>query len=445
MAEEKNWEAIGREILNTARNELLLNFHYMNNALYGLEFLPGTETQSAATDGERLYYNGSYLADQFLRSQTYVNRMYLHVIFHCLLRHIAKKHGRDGDLWDLACDIAAESIVDGFASYACLGRGRAAPMRKGLYRRLLQAMPVLTAEGIYRELLTRRLSEYEMAQLQREFFVDDHGLWDPQSREDKEQNERQDQKWQNTASKTQTSFESMPAGFMVGGEAALEQLKVASRESVDYRAFLRRFAVPREVMAVDGDGFDYAFYSYGLSLYGNMPLVELPETREERRIEDFVIAVDTSLSTSGELVRAFLSSTYSVLRSSETFLRKMNIRILQCDDQIRSDRVIHSAGELEDYMEHFELMGGSATDFRPVFEHVARLQEAGELTRLRGLLYFTDGMGTYPTKRPPYDVAFVMLEKPLISVKVPPWAIRLTLTEEELHAAKENSDGREPT
>ena len=78
-------------------------------------------------------------------------------------------------------------------------------------------------------------------------------------------------------------------------------------------------------------------------------------------------------------------------------------------------------------MDHFELTGGSATDFRPVFAHVAELQKAGAFTSLRGLIYFTDGMGVYPQKRPPYDTAFVLLEEPPLSVKMPPWAIRLVL------------------
>jgi hypothetical protein len=124
----------------------------------------------------------------------------------------------------------------------------------------------------------------------------------------------------------------------------MSRLGLAAREDVDYRAFLRRFAAPREVMAADGDAFDYIFYTYGLRLYGNLPLVEPPETREERRIEDFVIAVDTSMSTSGALVRRFLDCTYAVLRSTETFTRKVNIRILQCDDQLRADHTIRSAG-----------------------------------------------------------------------------------------------------
>ena len=221
----------------------------------------------------------------------------------------------------------------------------------------------------------------------------------------------------------------------------LEQIKVAVRDDVDYRAFLRRFAVPREVMAVDGDAFDYIFYTYGLRLYGNMPLVEPPETKEEKRIEDFVIAVDTSMSTSGALVRQFLACTYAILRSAGTFTRKVNIRILQCDDQVRSDTVIHDLEELKDYMERFTLAGGSATDFRPVFEYVEGLRAAGAFTSLRGLIYFTDGMGVYPQKRPPYETAFVLLEEPPMSVKMPPWAIRLVLSVEDLErAARETAE-----
>ena len=278
------------------------------------------------------------------------------------------------------------------------------------------------------------LPEYEVARLQRTFLVDDHGLWDP-DQQDQEQQKQREQKWQGVSEKPQTGLETVLAGKATGGEAVLEQIQVANRDDVDYRTFLRRFAVPREVMAVDGDAFDYIFYTYGLQLYGNMPLVEPPETKEEKRIEDFVIAVDTSMSTSGELVRQFLACTYAILRSTETFTRKVNIRILQCDDQVRSDTPIRDLEELKAYMENFSLMGGSATDFRPVFEHVAELQVEGAFTFLRGLVYFTDGMGVYPRKRPPYDTAFVLLEEPPLSVKMPPWAIRLVVPTPALEQA----------
>ena len=429
----KDLTAIGLEILQTARNELYLNLPYLDVALCSLDLQPGGGvTLSLATDGETLYYDGSFLADRYLRSRTAVDRAYLHVLLHCMLRHLWKKRGRVPELWDLACDAAVESILDDL-DYPCLAGGFV-PAKQKFYGECRAEMPVLTAEGIYRHLLRLDLPEYELARLQRAFLVDDHGLWDP-DQQDQEQQKQREEKWQSVSEKTQTGLETVLAGTATGGEAVLEQIRVANRDDVDYRAFLRRFAVPREVMAVDGDAFDYIFYTYGLQLYGNMPLVEPPETKEEKRIEDFVIAVDTSMSTSGELVREFLRCTYAILRSTQTFSRKVNIRLIQCDDQVRSDTVLHDLGELEGLMDHFQLSGGSATDFRPVFAHVEQLLAQGAFTRLRGLIYFTDGMGIYPKKRPPYETAFVMMEDPAIRVEVPPWAIRLTLTEPELDRA----------
>ena len=428
MPEGKDLTEIGRDILFAARNELYMSLPYLDVALCSLDFRPGGEvTLSLATDGEALYYDGAWLADRYLRSRVLTNRAYLHVILHCMLRHLAKKGGRVPELWDLACDAAAESILADL-DYPCLNEG-VVPGKRKFWGECLRDMPVLTAEGIYRRLLRLNLPEYELARLQRLFWVDDHGLWDPekQDSEQRERSQRQDEKWKGLSEKTQTGLETVLSDHGTGGEAVLEQVRAAVRDDVDYRAFLRRFAAPREVMAVDGDAFDYGFYSYGLRLYGNMPLVEPPETREEKRIEDFVIAIDTSMSTSGELVRQFLACTYAVLRSTGTFTRKVNIRIIQCDDQVRSDTAIHDLEELRAYMEHFQLTGGSATDFRSVFEHVAGLQEAGAFHSLRGLLYFTDGMGIYPEKRTPYETAFILLEEPPVSVQVPPWAIRLVL------------------
>lgn len=434
----KGFVDIGREILFAARNELYLNLPYLDVALCALAFQPGGEvTLSLATDGETLYYDGAWLSDRYLRSQVLTNRAYLHVILHCMLRHLGKKQGKAPELWDLACDAAVESILDEL-NYPCLNEGTV-PMKQKFWGECRREMKVLTAEGIYRHLLRRNLPPYELAQLQRVFLVDDHGLWAPEDEQDQKQQSRQDQKWQDLSEKTQTGLETVMSQQGAGGETVLEQVRVANREDVDYRAFLRRFAVPREVMAVDGDAFDYIFYTYGLQLYGNMPLVEPPETKEEKRIEDFVIAVDTSMSTSGALVREFLACTYAILRSTETFTRKVNIRILQCDDQVRADTVIHDLEELKTYMENFRLAGGSATDFRPVFAYVAQLQAQGEFTNLRGLVYFTDGMGIYPKKRPPYDTAFVLLEEPPLSVQMPPWAIRLVLTEPALEKARQET------
>ena len=46
-------------------------------------------------------------------------------------------------------------------------------------------------------------------------------------------------------------------------------------------------------------------------------------------------------------------------------------------------------------------------------------------------------MGIYPEKRTPYETAFILLGEPPLSVKTPPWAIRLVLEAPDLERAAE--------
>ena len=182
-------------------------------------------------------------------------------------------------------------------------------------------------------------------------------------------------------------------------------------------------------MQADQDSFDYIYYTYGLKTYGNMPLIEPLETSEVYRIEDFVLVIDTSMSCSGELVRRFLEETYEVLSESESYFKKINVHIIQCDDKVRSDVVITDRDQMKEYMEHFTIEGNGGTDFRPAFEYVSNLRAKGRFARLKGLLYFTDGKGIYPVKMPPYDTAFVFIQGQYEDVSVPAWAIKLILEE----------------
>ncbi len=429
MEQLQTWQEIGQKILTAARNELYLNLPFLDAALCSLPFDTSQPTETLATDGKALFYNGSYLAFRYEKGCSLVCRAYLHSLFHCMLRHPAKQKDRDAALWDLSCDIAVESILDALP-YPCLAPATPHPRRARWYAILQSEMKVLTAEAVYRYFRRHSLEPLEQASLSREFLEDDHHLW-AQAQSDEEEQSAGGQ-WQQIAERIQTEMETVLSEAGSGGEAVLEQLRVETQEKTNYKAFLRRFAVLGEEMQLDADSFDYGYYTYGLRRYGNMPLIEPLETKESRRIQDLVIAIDTSMSTSGALVRSFLAYTYAILRDSESFFKRFNLRILQCDDQIRADQTITSAEELAALMEHFELIGQSATDFRPVFAHVQKLLDEGAFRHLRGLLYFTDGLGVYPAKRPPYDAVFVMLAGQGSPERVPPWGIRLLLDEDEL-------------
>ena len=237
----------------------------------------------------------------------------------------------------------------------------------------------------------------------------------------------------------QTDLEtfSRQQGDKAGG--LIQNLTNVNRERYDYTRFLKKFAVMGEIMKINDDEFDYIFYTYGLRLYKNLPLVEPLEYKEVRRIKDFVIAIDTSASVSGELVQAFIQKTYNILKSTESYFRKINLHIIQCDADIQEDTKITSQEDFDRYMETMEIRGLGGTDYRPVFQYVDSLLKAKEFENLKGLIYFTDGHGTFPAKKPDYSTAFVFVEDEDNSPAVPPWAIRLVLTKEELEDTVSNA------
>ena len=191
---------------------------------------------------------------------------------------------------------------------------------------------------IARALTLEQPNEKRLEKLIAEFFVDDHSQWE-ETQSPKMAIERQN-RWKDNRERMQTEMETRGSDSDEDDQSLLDELSVENREKVDYRQFLRRFAVLREESQIDMDSFDYGFYNYGLTLYDKMPLIEPLETREVSRVEDFAVVVDTSMSCSGELVRRFLEETYTVLSESDSFFRKVNIHIIQCDDAIRSDVVV---------------------------------------------------------------------------------------------------------
>ena len=149
-----------------------------------------------------------------------------------------------------------------------------------------------------------------------------------------------------------------------------------------------------------------------------------------------MIVIDTSMSCQGDLVKRFLEETYSVLSETESFFRRIHVHMIQCDDRIQSDTVITDGQKLKDYMDHFTVKGQGGTDFRPPFAYVEKLQKEKKFTRLRGLIYFTDGYGIFPGKMPPYETAFVFMKDDYQDVDVPPWAIKLILDPEDLEQSQ---------
>lgn len=210
-----------------------------------------------------------------------------------------------------------------------------------------------------------------------------------------------------------------------------EYIEYVNEEKYNYEEFLNKFAVMSENIELNDEEFDNVYYTFGLNMYKNIPLVEPLEYKEAEKIKDFVVAIDVSGSVKGDLVEKFLKKTYTILASRNNYFNKVNIHIVLCDTEIKNVYKLDSLDDLKNIMNDITLSGFGGTDFRPVFNYVDSLKEKGELKSLKGLIYFTDGLGEYPKKIPEYDTAFVFIkeqfDKDKNKIFVPPWAIKLVL------------------
>jgi len=169
-----------------------------------------------------------------------------------------------------------------------------------------------------------------------------------------------------------------PAGF---DRLVTEVLK----PKVDWKAVLRRYLT--QMIPCD--------YTFLKPSRKSPPKIILPGITKAEQVEAFV-AVDTSGSISDEELAQFLSEIKWVARNYPS----INLTLVSCDAEIQTEDQIKSRYELE----KFKPKGGGGTDFRPVFELAMK-------KRVKLVIYFTDGYGTFPEKKQPFPVIWAVTEQ----------------------------------
>ena len=562
---------LGSRILNQSRYELSLSMRHLARALDRLPYEMDFNTQRMGTEGERIHFHPEFIFQLFMESPQKLNRLYMHSLLHCLFRHMFKNEDKKEELWNMACDIHVEYVLDSLD--VDLLKRPAGEYRENTFQRLEEKIKTLSAERIYQYLEEADLDYDAWERLEREFYKDDHVFWkvidrkdapgeegegdgdgaplpmpedftpnesssqdskpsedtsaqngassDGESKEEKNQEagnqepenqgsenqgaenqesenrgaenqgadnpdsenqgaenageakqgeekqgegsssgEKQEEKreaerkpkeqeqreereakkkrdelskeWEDISKRTEQEIEHSSKEKQEEQGSLAWFLRLEQKKYTDFRDFLRRLSVDREEMEVDLDSFDYGYYYYGLEQYGNMPLIEENEYREGRKLQELVIAIDTSHSTKGEMVKGFLEETAGILKQKDAFFQKVKVHILECDDELRKDICLENVEDLEQYSKNFAVKGGYGTDFRPVFRYVSDLQKRGELKNLKGLMYFTDGKGRYPKEAPPYVTAFVFPKgEDIDDDNVPFWAMKLYQREKD--------------
>lgn len=509
-------EKLAGEVMHLSRNTLMVQLRFMDAAISSLRLTSDPDTETILTDGEQIRYNPEFVLRSYKQDKNLVTRQYLHMILHCVFLHAFAEEMSSPMCWNLACDIAAENVINELNLPQVMTAVAKAQLTE--IKNLKQNVKYMTAEVLYRYFLDEGVSEDEKNRLQELFRQDRHESWylkesghkketatqemsgenpgegaesvsyiekeqqsetdrenfsempdssQPEEKENencrqtiytKKQNGRKSRQtgekttsfdkqknpqmgtskkdvrnmWKDISHQMQLDLETFSKERGDRSGSLTQNLMAVNRETYDYSSFLKKFASSGEAMRINDDEFDYIFYTYGLQMYGKMPLVEPLEYKEVKKIKDFVIALDTSGSTSESLVQKFVQKTYNILKQQENFFSRINLHIIQCDAEIQEDVKITSQEEFDAYLEHMQIHGLSGTDFRPVFSHVDYLLESHEFTNLKGLIYFTDGFGVFPKKQPPYKTAFVYLDEGYENPQVPVWAMKLVLRADEI-------------
>jgi predicted metal-dependent peptidase len=451
-------DLLADKIIKFSRDTLLVNLRFLDAAIHQLIIQPEDELDTIATDGQYFFFNTWHILNNFQRQMEAITRDYLHVIFHCIFQHLFINKLVCQSCWDLACDIAVENAINDIGIQSLDTARQSKQMQ--VITQLKSSLHLMTAEKIYRYYLDKKTSEEELVNLRQNFYADNHTLWyvrpekkgstgerDQESTEvepsqrskgwGQSKHSRPTQElidlWKQISERAQVDIETASKKWGDLGGGLHQGLNQLNREKYNYASFLKRFSVLGEAMQVNDEEFDLIFYTYGLKLYENMPLIEPLEYKEVKRIKEFVVAIDTSGSVSGQVVQAFVQKTYNILKQTENFFTKVNIHIIQCDAEIQEDYKITNPEEFDKYVQSMQLRGFGGTDFRPVFTYVDDLIKKREFENLRGLIYFTDGFGIYPTKKPLYDTAFVFLDEDYVDTPdVPPWAIKLVLSSDDV-------------
>jgi len=116
---------------------------------------------------------------------------------------------------------------------------------------------------------------------------------------------------------------------------------------------------------------------------------------------DAVIAVDTSGSC-WNILGQFFGEVAGIVRSLGVF-----VDVAQCDAEVQNVFRLRKPHDVKKLQKH----GGGGTDFRPIFDWVAKRKKP------EVLIFLTDGYGTYPEAPPAYRVLWCIPEDAIAHLK----------------------------
>ncbi len=387
------------EKIQKAKAKLMLEHPYFGTIASSLKLEQNNELLTFLSDGEALRYNSEYIDRLDVAEVEFVMA---NGAMHAVLKHQDRSDGRTKWLWQTATDYVVNGML--------VNNGMQLPE----YANFEHKFNGMYAEEVYQMLRDEMMNdefgmEEQIEQIMESDDVHNENL--QMQQENVESPDAQETK-QDQSSKDKKESSPTPSP---DPEALSEELKEQFEQI--FQKLNRQGTLPKDLKfvvpeyfshKVDWREFLYGYIAaYAKSTYSFVPPnmkylyrgIYLPSLSSD--LLRIVIAIDTSGSVDETLLTTFLGEINSIMQSYPNY----EIDLITADAKIQSHKVFLPGESLE-----YEVSGGGGTDFRPVFEYIDQQINYPTL-----LLYFTDGMGTFPESEPSYDVMWVMPEEKDVS------------------------------
>jgi predicted metal-dependent peptidase len=394
-----------------AKARLMLDHPYFGTLAAALKLEQSDNIEAFLSDGNHLQYNDEYFDNASVEE---IEFALANGAMHTVLKHQNRAGERYEWLWQLATDYTINAML--------VKNGLQLPDRANFQERFEGMYAEEVYEMLRSDIMNEELSNDESLSEQaydeqgksNNDRVSQEGMEAPKDWNEEgnrpRQNATNDSSNSNHANKNEVRHKE--------DEEPLEDIQALQEELKEhfeqiFQKLNRQGTLPKDLKFVVPEYFSYNvdwrellygyIATYAKSTYAFVPPnmkylyrgIYLPSLSSD--LLRIVISIDTSGSVNESLLSTFLGEINSIMQSYPNY----EIDLLTADAKVQSHRVFLPGEVLE-----YEVSGGGGTDFRPVFEYIDQQMNYPTL-----LLYFTDGMGTFPEMEPTYDVMWIMPEE----------------------------------
>lgn len=119
-------------------------------------------------------------------------------------------------------------------------------------------------------------------------------------------------------------------------------------------------------------------------------------SQHDKQIEKLIVSWDTSGSVTNAMIQEFNAELMEILSCVDI----QEIVLIQCDKEVNREEIKRFYNN--DLPTEIKIQGRGGTDYQPVFDYIEEARE-----NPTALIYFTDGMCTFPKLEPGYPVLWV--------------------------------------